>query len=93
MVLRAEDITRRPPHFGTEDLKCLDEHASLDGHMQRSVDVQTTERQDRPKLLTTRHGSPHLVHCGGEFLMPALHDLKNDKKRLIDVVSWTTERC
>ena len=33
VVPRAEDVTRRPPHRGTEDLKCLDEYASLDGHV------------------------------------------------------------
>ena len=33
VILRAEDDTRRPPHRGTEGLKCLDEHTSLDGHV------------------------------------------------------------
>ena len=31
VILRAEDVTRDPQHCGTEDLKCLKEHANQDG--------------------------------------------------------------
>ena len=51
VILRIEDVTGRPPHRVTEDLKCLDEHASLDRNVQRTVDVQTLDLLDRPKLL------------------------------------------
>ena len=69
VILRAEDVTRRPPHRCTEGLKCLDEHTSLDGHVQRSVDVQTLEWLGRPKLLKVGHESGHsvvddgMIHC------------------------------
>ena len=35
----------------TVGLKCLDEHTSPDGHVQRSVDVQTLEWLGKPKIL------------------------------------------
>ena len=40
VILRAEDVTKSPPQRGSEGLECLDEHANMDGYVQRSIDVQ-----------------------------------------------------
>ena len=44
MILRAEDVARRPQHRGTEGQERLDEHASLIGNLNRFGCVQTLER-------------------------------------------------
>ena len=40
--------TQRCQHRSTEGQKCLGEHASLDGNVQRTVEVQSLERLDKP---------------------------------------------
>ena len=51
MRTRSSPYSQTKQHRGTEGLKCLKEHASLDGNVQRTVEVQTLGRLDRPKLL------------------------------------------
>ena len=57
-----------PQHCGTEGQRCLDEHASLDGHWTRPVKVQTLERLDRTKLLPARYVSWNFVFSKRKFL-------------------------
>ena len=47
VILCAEDVARRLTQRGTEGLEDLDEHASLEGHVQRSP-VHTLERWAQP---------------------------------------------
>ncbi|KAF8366690.1 hypothetical protein PRIPAC_84519 [Pristionchus pacificus] len=39
VVLRGEDVARRPLHGGSELLERLDEHGGLDGHVEASSDA------------------------------------------------------
>ena len=44
MVLGGEDVAGRPLDGGTEGGEGLDEHSSLDGHVQRSGNTGTLKR-------------------------------------------------
>ena len=50
VVLRREDVARRPPHLGAELDQRLDEHGGLDRHVQRAGDARTCERLARTEL-------------------------------------------
>ena len=70
----------------------MSRRARPSGHVQRYGDVQTPERLDKLKLLTTRHESRHSRLCKGELLAPKLHsklhDLMNEWKGLTEVERW-----
>ena len=51
MRTRSSPYSQTPQHRGTDGLRCLEEHASLDGNVQGTVEVQTLERLNKPKLL------------------------------------------
>ena len=61
VVLRGEDVARRPPHLGAEVGERLDEHRGLDRHVQRPGDARAGERLRRRVLLAQRHEAGHLV--------------------------------
>merc|ERR1719181_1750181 len=61
MVLGAEDVARAPANSGTKSSQGLDQHTSLDGHVQRTVDVQTLEWLTGAELLAGCHETGHLV--------------------------------
>jgi hypothetical protein len=61
MVLRREDVARRPPHLGSERDERLDEHRSLDRHVQRAGDPSAGERLLRAVAFAQRHQTRHLV--------------------------------
>jgi hypothetical protein len=68
MVLSGEDIARSPAHIGTEFLEGLDEHAGLNGHVQRAGDADASERLLRAVFLAGRHKAGHFVLSNVEFL-------------------------
>ena len=57
MILRAEGVTRRPPHRGSEGLKCLEEHSSLDGNLKASGDVEALEQLGHLNLQSSTRAS------------------------------------
>merc|ERR1719313_2731831 len=72
VILSAEDVARAPAHLGTQSSQGLNEHASLNGHVQRSVDVQTLERLRRAELFACRHKAWHFDLRQGELLAAEL---------------------
>ena len=60
MVLGREDVARHPAHVGAELLERLDEHARLDGHVQRAGDAHAREGLRRAELLARGHEAGHL---------------------------------
>jgi hypothetical protein len=61
VVLRREDVARRPPHLGTQLDQRLDEHSGLDRHVQRAGDARTCERLARTELGAQGAQTGHLV--------------------------------
>merc|ERR1719367_2426904 len=61
MVLSAENVARAPPHLRAKLREGLDEHTSLDRHMQRSANIEALERFRWPELLPRFHQPWHLV--------------------------------
>ena len=82
VILRAEGVTSRASHRGTDGLECLKEHASLEGKVQRSVDVEALTGGAGQTLHDTSLCWPlvsgtqiHIFHFG------QCHDLNNERKR------------
>ena len=68
VVLRRIDVARGPAHVGAQRLQRLDEHAGLDGHVQRAGDARALQRLPRPVFLADRHEAGHLGLGHVEFL-------------------------
>jgi hypothetical protein len=60
VVLGGEDVATAPSHLSTHSLKGLDQHSSLDGHVQGARDSGTSE-QVRTILSSAGHKSGHLL--------------------------------
>ena len=61
VVLRREDVARRPADLGAERDQRLDEDGRLDRHVQRAGDARALERLGRRVLLAGAHQAGHLV--------------------------------
>ena len=70
MVLRREDVARRPADVGTERGERLDEDGGLDRHVQRTGDAGTGERLVRSEARTHGHQAGHLVLGELDLLAP-----------------------
>ena len=57
VVLRAEGLTRRQPHRGSEGFKYLEEHSSLDGNLKATGDVEALEQLGHFKLQSSTRAS------------------------------------
>ena len=57
VVLRAEGVTRRQPHRGSEGLNYLEEHFSQDGNLKTSGDVEALEQLGHLKLQSSTRAS------------------------------------
>ncbi len=68
MILRRVDVAGCPAHFRTERLQRLDQHAGLDGHVQRAGDARAFQRLGLGEFLADRHQAGHLGFGDGEFL-------------------------
>ncbi len=68
MVLRREDVARRPAHFGTQRLQGLDQHRGLDRHVQRSGDACAGKGLSLREFLADRHQTGHLGLGDQDFL-------------------------
>ena len=68
VILRRVNITRRPTHFGTQSLQGLDQHGSLDGHVQAAGDARAAQRLLRRELLANRHQPGHFGLGDSDFL-------------------------
>mmetsp|Transcript_30048 Transcript_30048/g.64586 ORF Transcript_30048/g.64586 Transcript_30048/m.64586 type:complete len:391 (-) Transcript_30048:30-1202(-) len=68
MVLRGEDVARAPADVGAKLRKGLNEHAGLNGHVQRAHDTNTCKRLRRAELRARSHQARHLVLCNIKLL-------------------------
>ncbi len=67
VVLGRENVAGGPADIGTEFLECLDEHASLDGHVQGAGDADASEGLFRAVLLAGGHEAGHFALSDVEF--------------------------
>ena len=68
VVLRGEDIARRPADLGPEILQRLDQHGRLNRHVQRAGDAGTLERLALGILFADRHEAGHFGFGDRDFL-------------------------
>ena len=68
VVLGRIDVARRPAHVGAQRLQGLDQHAGLDGHVQRAGDARALQRLLGAVFLADRHETRHLGLGHVEFL-------------------------
>ena len=68
MILRRENVARRPAHFGAQSDQCFDQHGRLDGHVQGTGDARTLERLARRELLANGHEARHFGFGDADFL-------------------------
>jgi hypothetical protein len=68
VVLRGEDVARRPAHLRAQGLQRLDQHAGLDGHVQRAGDAGALERLRLGKFLADGHQAGHFGLGDRQFL-------------------------
>ena len=61
VILRREDVARRPADLGAESDERLDQHGGLDRHVQRAGDARALERLRVGELGARRHQAGHLV--------------------------------
>ena len=88
VVLRRIDVARGPAHVGAERLQRLDQHAGLDGHVQRAGDPRALERLARPVLGPRRHQAGHLGLGDGEFLAAPLGELEIGDDEIVVGGGW-----
>ncbi len=67
VVLRREDVTRGPAHFGAQRHQRFDQHAGLDGHVQAAGDARALERLLGGEFLADGHQAGHFGFGDGEF--------------------------
>lgn len=60
MVLGAENVATAPSHVSAHVLESLDEHGSLDGHVQGAADSRSGEELGA-ELLAAGHEPGHLM--------------------------------
>ena len=68
VVLRREDVARRPAHFGAELDQRLDQHRGLDRHVQRAGDARAFQRLLALVFLAHGHETRHFGLGDGDFL-------------------------
>ncbi len=68
VILGREDIARRPAHFGAQGLQGFDQHARLDGHVQRAGDARALQRLVLAEFLARRHQAGHFALGDFQFL-------------------------
>ncbi len=61
MILSGEDVAGYPAHVGTQIHQGLDEYGGLNGHVQRTGDLQARERLLWSVLLACGHQAGHLL--------------------------------
>ena len=61
VILRGENVARRPAHLGTELNEGLDKYGGLNGHVKGAGDAGTLERLALAIFLAHRHEAGHLV--------------------------------
>src|SRR2546430_9917120 len=67
MVLGGEDVARGPAHLRAERLQRLDQHRSLDGHVQRARDARASQGLSRGEFLADRHQAGHFGLGDGDL--------------------------
>ena len=68
VVLRGEDVAAGPCHVSTELLEGLDEHCSLNGHVQTTCDARTGKGLFIPVTVAKGHETRHFSFCQLNFL-------------------------
>ena len=72
MILGREDVARGPADLGAERHERLDQHRSLNRHVQRAGDPCTRQRLHGGVLAARRHQPRHLVLCEHDLLAAEL---------------------
>merc|ERR1740117_80825 len=72
MILSAEDVAGAPPDLGTKLGQSLDQHSSLNGHVQGATDVHALEWLCWAILFSGCHQSRHLMFSKVQFLAAKL---------------------
>merc|ERR1712032_1494374 len=67
MILSAENVARAPSDLGTQGCQGLNEHTSLNCHVQGTTDVQAFQRLCWAKLSASCHQARHLMFCKSEL--------------------------
>ena len=70
MILRREDIAGSPAHVGTQFHQRFNQHASLDGHVQRTGNACATQRLLMGIFFTQCHQTGHFCFGDCQFLAP-----------------------
>ncbi len=68
VVLRGKDVARGPAHLRPQHLQRLDQHGSLDGHVQAARDARAFERMAGGVFLADRHQAGHFGFRDADFL-------------------------
>ena len=68
VILGGEDVARGPAHFGAQGHQGLDEHRSLDGHVQGTGDACALEGFFGAVFLPQRHQAGHFGLGDGDLL-------------------------
>merc|ERR1719491_677342 len=72
VVLRAEDVARAPADLCSHRCQGLNEHTCLNGHVQRTIDVEAFEGLRGPELCAAIHQTWHLVLGQSQLLAAKL---------------------
>ena len=70
LILRREDVARRPAYLGAERRQRLDEHGGLDRHVQAAGDAGARQRLGLAVLVAHGHQARHLGLGDRDFLAP-----------------------
>ena len=83
LVLRGEDVARRPPHLRAQGDQRLDEYRGLHCHVQRAGDAHPGQRLIGCQLVPHRHESRHLVLGEPDLLAAELGQHKKLAERRV----------
>ena len=81
VILRREDVARCPAHVGAQRLQRFDQHARLDGHVQRAGNARALQRLLCLVLFADLHEAGHFRFGDVEFLAAPIgqRQVGNDK--------------
>jgi len=87
VILRREDVARRPAHFGTERGQRFDEHGGLDRHVQRTGDARALECLGRSEFFANRHQAGHFGFGDADFLAPPVGEAQVGNNVVVEFFS------
>ena len=87
MVLRRVNIAAGPAHISAQGLQGFDQHAGLNGHVQRAGDARALERLRLGKLFANGHQAGHFGFGDTQFLAAPVGK-RQVGNSVILVVNW-----